>query len=528
MSFLQDALYNSFIKHKDLQALSVQNTKYSYQEILDYTCAFDNILGNQTLDKIVILGDRSLTSYLGVAYSLLSGSTFVPINPAFPIEQNSKIIQLSDAKTIIFDITGLQTIKSIASHIRTPLKLLTFSHTDHCSREINAAVKEFEDTIHTLHIAKPPNNKKGFQPNETSEEKELYILFTSGTTGTPKGVPITHGNIESYLTGINEILKLSTNDRFSQTFDLTFDLSMHDIFLSWFVGGCLCVPARLEMLAPKRYIEREQITVWFSVPSAAVMMKQMKQLEPNSYPTIQHSLFCGEALPANLASTWQTAAPNSKITNLYGPTEATIAFTHHEFKDTPETTHINGIVAIGNPFGDNKAAVYNDNLDLLPIGEEGELCLSGKQITPGYLNNKQQNSERFFIEEKTGTKWYRTGDRVYYDKEDGYIYMGRMDHQIKILGYRVELIEIENVLRSISDTEHVAAIPWPITNGLIQGIVAFIVNPDIDINVMKEQCKLELAHYKRPSSIYKLDAMPLNSNGKIDRNKLKQHLMESK
>jgi len=527
MSYLQKKLYQSFSNHKDLKAISVRNKEYSYKELLNFCYAFETALSDHAPDRVAILGDRSITSYVGVAYSLFSGTTYVPINPSFPDKQNRNIIQLSDCNTIIFDITSWQTILPIISKIEEPLTLLTFEYEDNFESQISKIKQDLENSIHTLCIASP-DNKNEASLSEIAENDLLYILFTSGTTGTPKGVPISHSNVEHYLEGLSDILHLSSDDRFTQVFDLTFDLSMHDIFLSWSVGGCLCIPARMELIAPKKYIEREQISVWFSVPSAVAIMKQMNLLEPGNYPKIRYGLFCGEALPASLAKAWLEAAPNSQVINLYGPTEATIAFTQYEYKNASQTNYINGVVPIGWPFGNNKAMVCDDNLEPVSKGEKGELCLSGEQITPGYLNNEEMNKARFFIDQKTNAKWYRTGDLVFFSDEDGYIYLDRLDNQVQILGYRVELAEIENVLRTLSGSEHVAAIPWPISDGCAQGIVSFIVKPAIPTDMIKEKCKLELPHYKLPSSIHILDIMPLNSNGKIDRNKLKQYLMENK
>ena len=341
-------------------------------------------------------------------------------------------------------------------------------------------------------------------------------------------MPVSHRNVEHYLSAILPLADLSSTDRFSQFFDLTFDLSMHDILLTWLVGGCLCVPSRLDLTAPRKYIEKEGITIWFSVPSAAAMMRQIGQLQPESYPGIRYSFFCGEALPVNIALAWQAAASRSRVINLYGPTEATIAFTSYELsRDAPVASYPNGIVPLGRPFGENLALVVNESGNPVKQGEQGDLCLAGPQLTVGYLNNAKQNAESFFTRKDSQgreIRWYRTGDRAVYDEDMGYVYGGRMDTQVKILGYRVEILEIESVLREVSGCAQVAAMPWPVIEGIAKGIVACVVKPAISSEEIIKGCKERLSFYKVPSEVHILDNMPLNVNGKTNRNALKTML----
>jgi len=527
MSQFQNYLHQSFSNNASHQALSVKGLTYSYADIAAYVGSYQGALSGVTIETVAVYGDRSLASYVGVISAVMSGHTFVPFNPAFPDDQNRKIISLSKAQAIVFAAGSWNAIKSILSGLEGKYTLIICQSDGEDISEIN---QDAQSLGHRLIVLSPQSEDLFQIVEERTEDDILYMMFTSGTTGTPKGVPISHGNVMHYIQSLSDMLEIGTEDRFTQLFDLTFDLSMHDIFLSWFVGGCLCVPDRMELIAPKKYIEREKITVWFSVPSVLAMMAKLRLLEEGAYPNIRYGLFCGEALPEELTYAWMDAAPNSKVINLYGPTEATIAFTEFtaEKPDDKMQRYKNGVIPIGKVFGANQACIISDNYTILTnIGDEGELCLAGPQITQGYLNNPEQNADRFFIDKETGTRWYKTGDRVYYDEALGYIYLGRMDHQVKIRGYRVELAEIENELRASSGSAHVAAIAWPIDDtGRAEGIVAFVVAPTASMDEMHQECAEKLVDYKRPSSIYILDALPLNANGKVDRNALKKYVTE--
>ncbi len=528
MSRISKRIYETFIHAPDSPALSINRRECSYGDILRDAYALHRALGKAEFDRIAILGDRTRAAYVGVAYALFTDTTFIPINPLFPVEQNGNILSLSESKVVLFDLGSWKTIDPLVAEYSSPLILVSIVYDDVAAAFIEIARERLTGTGHELRIVRPDNDEFSFQPADSNEDHALYIMFTSGTTGVPKGVPISHGNVEHYLSSLLNLAEFLPTDRFSQFFDLTFDLSMHDILLTWLIGGCLCVPSRLDLVAQRKFIEREGITVWFSVPSAAAMMRQIGQLQPGSYPGIRYSFFCGEALPFSIASAWQAAAPNSRVINLYGPTEATIAFTSYEVSSNfPARSYPNGIVPLGLPFGKNLAFVADENGNPVGEGDQGELCLGGPQLTHGYLNNPQQNTERFFTRrdvEGKEVRWYRTGDRATYDNARGFIYYGRTDSQVKILSYRVEILEIESVLRQISGCEQVAALPWPVSEGLAQGIVAFAVKPGLTADEIIKRCQEHLAFYKVPSAVHILDSMPLNANGKTDRTALKKKL----
>ena len=270
-----------------------------------------------------------------------------------------------------------------------------------------------------------------------------------------------------------------------------------------------------------------QLSVWFSVPSVAMFASKIGLLEPGAFPTLRWSLFCGEALSASLAAAWQQAANNSILENIYGPTEATIAITYYRWNaETSPDECVSGLVPIGWPFEGQRVCVVNENLDPVPCGETGELCLGGSQVTRGYLNDPEKTARSFVRLKHTGDQiWYRTGDLVRQDERGCSYYLGRRDFQVKVNGYRVELQEIDLVLREAARTELAVAIPWPMSEGSASGIVGVLSGADAarDKEIIAA-CEARLPRYMVPNQLHHIPQMPLNVNGKIDRAKITEML----
>ena len=203
-----------------------------------------------------------------------------------------------------------------------------------------------------------------------------YLLFTSGSTGRPKGVLVRQANVRAFLDAISSRYDLHGDDRLSQLFDLTFDLSVFDLFAAWEHGACVCSPTPKELLNPSSFVRSAGLTVWFSVPSVAMFLQRFHALRPGAFASLRLSLFCGEALPARLAAAWAGAAPGSVINNLYGPTEATIACTAYRFEPTDEPDP-SSVVPIGSPLGSTRVQVVDESLSEVTPGDDGELAVSG-------------------------------------------------------------------------------------------------------------------------------------------------------
>jgi len=459
--------------------------------------------------RVGIFGSRSAVSYTGTIACLYSGAAFVPLNPRFPADRTRRMIALAGLDAIICDKLGTQQLGAVLEGLtETPLLL-----------------RPEEDDEAWLATAPRLEELPPLRPADVA-----YLLFTSGSTGLPKGVPITHANVCAYLDWASDRYGIVPEDRFSQTFDQTFDLSVHDQFLCWENGASLYAMSPVELLAPARYIQRNELTVWFSVPSVVAQMRKRKTLLPGALPTLRWSLFCGEPLPRASAEAWQEAAPNSIVENLYGPTELTIACCVHRWDSVSSPALcVNDMVSIGAPFPGLTAVLLDDQLNVAPPGSDGELCLCGAQTSPGYWNDEAKTAERFVRLAHgpiPGERYYRTGDRAIQLENREYACLGRTDHQVKVFGFRVELGEIEAVLQKDARVVQAVAMGWPISEGTAQGIVAFVSGAGLDLAALKETCRGSLADYMVPAAIHFVEEMPLNANGKVDRGVLAQRLVE--
>jgi len=500
MKYLSDFLISSYRKFPEKTALEVGDAIVCYKDLYNRALEISLSLNNIDCRKMVgVLGSRNLQTFENIAGVLFSGKGYVPLNPNFPVERTIKMILLSGIETILVSDESIDYVNDILKKINKKIKIIF--------------QKDIEREIDHINLL----------PREPEDGTDIaYLLFTSGSTGEPKGVGVTHNNAASYIDYAIREFFYTENDRTTQTFDLTFDLSVHDMFVSWGAGSCLCVLSAEDTYFPANFIKNKKITCWFSVPTMAMIMGKMNFLKKNAFPNLRLSLFCGEALPKSTVMLWSESASNSEIENIYGPTEATIAITRYRWERSKSVDSCRlGLVPIGKPFKGQEAALLDVKTNDFLIGEgKGELILSGSQVTPGYWNDIDKTNKSFIQHTKTNQKiWYKTGDLVERDKEGCLYFVGRVDNQVKINGYRVELSEIENVIRKVSGIDLVIAVAWPKTESGAQGIVAFVEGTILAEKTIS-QCEDHLPNYMMPTDIYMIERLPVNSNGKVDRKAL--------
>jgi amino acid adenylation domain-containing protein len=515
----------SLLSNPGSASLELGELSLSYEQLWNYAGKITACL-QETADPsekvVAVLANRSLGAYGGILGVLGSGRGYVPLNPKFPLERTLVMLKASGCRTLVVGRECAATLEALLPRLNEDLeKPLTLIISD--------AGWEADRKLSSSHrVISAGQLKKIADPREPEVDGNdtAYLLFTSGSTGVPKGVAVSQSNAVAYMEYAAKRFGMHGGDRCSQNFDLTFDLSVHDLFTCWDAGATLC-PYAEQTLTPATLVEEKELTCWFSVPSVAMFASKLGVLEPGAFPTLRWSLFCGEALSSSLAAAWQEAANNSILENLYGPTEATIAITYYRWDSaTSPAECVRGLVPIGWPFDGQQVCAVNEDLAAVPPGETGELCLGGSQVTRGYWNDPEKTAKSFVRLKHTGDQlWYRTGDLVRQDERGCLFYLGRRDFQVKVNGYRVELQEIDLVLREAARTELAVAIPWPLSDGSASGIVGVVSgsDPAHDKQIIAA-CESRLPRYMVPNRIYHFPQIPLNVNGKIDRGKITEML----
>lgn len=320
------------------------------------------------------------------------------------------------------------------------------------------------------------------------------IFHTSGTTGEPKGVMITHSNVTAFLSAMQSRFDITATDRISQFAHLSFDIALFDCAMAWLTGATLCVVPLASQLLPYQFIQQQRISVWFSVPSIIHFMDNCKLLKPAVFPDLRISIFAGETLSVDAAKAWHIAAPHSRIDNFYGPVETTIDCIAHQLT---KGDFYHNEIPIGKPLGDTKIKLVND-----------ELLITGSFTGPGYLD-KAVSAEKFI------DGWYHTGDCVHQDTNGLLYFRGRKDHQVKINGHRVELLAVEKIIRETSGCHEVMA--FILNKQGRDELCVAIVAEQLDIAALRKQLQQTTPTHMIPSRIQCIDALPYTIHGKVDR-----------
>jgi amino acid adenylation domain-containing protein len=442
--------------------------------------------------RVGILASKSEQAYIGFLAALYAGAVAVPLGPETPVERNRLIATMAGVDALVVDAAGTGQLDAITAAVR-PRVLLA-------------------PGIGPSDLAAP----QALRPPDGSADDLAYILFTSGSTGQPKGVPIAHRNASAFLAAMLPRYDVGPGDTFSQIYELTFDLSVFEVWMAWASGACVRSLSRLQALNPVKHLTRYGVTVATNTPSLVTSLRAADMLPPGSLPGVRYTVFCGEALTVETARYWRRAAPYTVLDNLYGPTELTVSCTAHRWPSGTEVVDpASPTVPVGLP---------NDGLDYLLLDGDGtvdprsgELCVTGPQMFDGYLDPAADKGRFVTVD---GRRWYRTGDRMRLDENVGLIYLDRTDGQVKVRGYRVELAEVEAAVRDATGGAEVAAVAVDGPEGVV--LVAFVLGrAPVDLDAATRALTGRLPGYMVPSQVWPIPDIPLTTNGKTDRSALR-------
>ncbi|THA71980.1 D-alanine--poly(phosphoribitol) ligase [Streptomyces sp. A0958] len=450
-----------------------------------------------------ILTGRSTIAYVAILASLYAGLPAVPVPADFPAGKVVAMLGAAEVSALVVDEEGAALLAGGTGAELGGLPVLA-PHLGEDGARVLA-----EGTGLRALFAGPDTALA--EPRSAAPEDVAYILFTSGSTGRPKGVRLTHGNMAHYFALMDAWYDFTADDVFSQAAGLNWDSAVSDLWCAWAAGAPLVsVPPHAYRDLPG-FVSEHGITVWFSAPSVISLSRRTGRLLPGTMPSLRWTYFGGEALQFEDTDAWQRAAPNSAVINVYGPTEMTI--TTHRHRWSPEESTrlgVNGVVPLG--------LLHDGHAELLldergeEAADEGELWLAGPQLSAGYLD-PEDGAGKYL--EQDGVRWYRTGDRVRRLAGGELVYLGRMDSQVQVQGYRVELAEVEHALRAASPVSGAVVVGVPVANST--ELVAFYLGEERAPREFHRDLAPVLPPQLIPRHYHRLDEFPLNTNKKTDR-----------
>ncbi|MBX9152084.1 AMP-binding protein [Rhodococcus qingshengii] len=460
--------------HPTAPCITVGTTTISYARMASDAAALSAAIPSGA--TVAVLGDRDVPMFRAYLAVLLAGSAVVPLSLQSPPHRNASIATTAEVAAVVYtgpvtDLDGQLSTISVA----VPDAVIIHADNDHPHP--------------------PPDDIAEFGKVWPRTRSDIaYIIFTSGTTGTPKGVPIRHAHVGAFLDAIAPRYDVGVGDVFSQSHALTFDLSVFEIWGAWSTGAELRVLTGLEALTPTRTVPAFGITVFTATPSLLTTAIAAGEVAHASMPDLRYLVFCGETLPTAVVAAGQSAAPNAVIDNAYGPTEATVWATVHRYFPS-ERVVPDGQAPIGVAHGQMRTEVH-----------DGELWLAGPQVFTGYIGGEND----MLATDADGVRWYRTGDIVE-ENAGRLVHRGRRDRQLKVNGYRIEPGDVESAAAKAFEARALA-LAFP--DGRGWGLA--VESTQIDPTAARAALARRLPRYLVPDVVAVLPTFPHTAHGKVD------------
>ncbi|TSC82982.1 MAG: amino acid adenylation protein [Parcubacteria group bacterium Gr01-1014_19] len=487
IKLVQEYFSESARKYPDHPAVVFGERRPTFSELEKSSNQFARFLRDKGVrkgDRVAFCLSKSVEAIESILGILKADAVYVPLNAKAPKARMSQIIEDARPALVICDMDTSKLVGEV--------KIFNIQ-TDRSS------ILGFEDRAVDYQNA-------GSDP--------AYILYTSGSTGVPKGVMITHDNIINATDWAVDEFGISHGDRLSQHPPLYFDLSTFDLYCAFSAGATLfLVPESLSIFPGQlmRFIEENELTIWDSVPSVMVYLSNADVVKAGRMPSVRKIFFNGEGFPARFLAEWMKTFPEKEFINMYGPTETTVQCTFYRIPEPPQD--LTKLVPIG------KACRGVEVFDV-----EGELYVAGKGVGKGYWNNSEKTKASFVPDARPGKSGlvYKTGDLVSLREDGNYEFIGRKDFQVKIMGNRIELGDVEAALLALPCVAEAAVIAVAVNETDGSEMVGFVKLKEArEESLIKADLANLIPSYMIPAKIVVQDFLPRTSTGKVDRNKLK-------
>ncbi|MBI9097303.1 MAG: amino acid adenylation domain-containing protein [Spirochaetaceae bacterium] len=487
-------------------------------------CLKRNGAGRQS--PIVVSVKRN-SYYIGIILGILKNdSIYIPIDKNCPENKVVKILNDCNPPVIICDSTTIKKMRDITAKQFHKIILLSIDKeekTGDIERNTIISMPEINSEIDTTAV---------FRNIDTDL---AYILYTSGSSGNPKGVGITHLNIINYIEWAVKQFSICDSDRIISTAPFQFDMFTFDIFTSLKSAATLCIAGDVELMFPIKlldFIEKNKGTIWKGISSLFIYIANTKSLEKGRIPTLKKILFGGEELSSKYLIEWMQKFPDIDFYNVYGPTEATGISTFYHVPTIPNSSQEK--IPIGQACANTETYVITEDGDHAKVNEIGELWIRGSSLSPGYIS-EEDNLNSVFAKNPfslvQSDRIYKTGDLVKTDEKGRLIFIGRKDDQVKVMGYRIELEEIRRAITSIEGIEDGAVIVYNSPDkDEIKEIIAFYQTlSDLSLEYIITEIKKKIPPYMIPKHIIRIESICRTDRMKIDKNELlKYYIREQK
>ncbi len=503
-------------------ALIDERGAMTYEDLYTASNRLANCLkgrGVQRQDRVAILLGRSAHAVVAMLGVLKADAIYVPIDVKSPVSRWKKILDDCQPAAILCGAAQRGEVDDLRKESGSVRAVVVFGTQEGVPDGAEASVIPWGEAARVSDV----------EPGYRNIDIDIaYIMYTSGSTGRPKGVAVTHLNVLNYIDWAVECFGIGRQDRILGTAPFHFDMSTFDVYAALKAGAALCIAPERVLLFPARLLdlmEKEGITVWKGVSSLFAYLSSTGALKKDRIPALRAALFGGEVLPTKHLIRWMETYPGKKFYNVYGPTEATGISTYYALESIPGSPR--EAVPIGTACANTEVVLLTENGDPAPPGTIGELCIRGSGVSAGYWNDDEKTKKAFAanpLNKVLHDRIYRTGDLARLRPDGNLEYVGRRDFQVKYMGYRIELYEIEKALVSLDGITNAAVLLCDSGLDGIQELVAFVESPiKIDAPATLEALKALVPPYMVPKKIFRLDRILVNGRGKTDRDALLAH-----